>query len=295
MLLFPVKSLQRSRWAAFNLTCWELTSLNNRGCGTGWNEKGLKVPKQYNGLLLSSETARVCGKVYSQALLFIIIIITVNHLHCFSVALTVSAGSYFTVPDHQPHQLSVALATVVSFSSPSFPIGIGPPAVTCRKISTPVHSHTQMLWKIHKHWAKGRWIYTQGAHSNRATLKHTTWNIILCTSQRIRRQSFTEFKDTQLYSTSFSASYSCRHLQCKTSKLSSSLAHSLSLEPLKLLEVLELLLFIFVIKQSIILWLGFSNLPTETISIFLRYPVTCSTFCFALWQNMFNLTRPINE
>ncbi len=130
-----------------------MTVLKDRGWRSGWSEKGLQVPKQCNGLLLSFEMAHVSlwHEVYSWALLFIIIIITANHLHCFFAALTVSAGSYFTLPDHQPLQLSVAMATVVSFSAPSFPIGIGPPAVTCRKISTPVRSHTHT--QNHTHMA----------------------------------------------------------------------------------------------------------------------------------------------
>lgn len=83
-------------------------------------------------------------KAYFLALLLVIIIITASRLHCFSAALTVSAGSYFTLPDHQPLQLGVTVATVISFSAPSFPVGIGPPAVTCRKTSTPVRLHTQI-------------------------------------------------------------------------------------------------------------------------------------------------------
>lgn len=87
---------------------------------------------------------RLSGVKYiSWALLFIIIIITLSHLYCFSTAFTVSAGSYITLPDHQPLQLCVAVATVLSLSAPSIPIGISPPAVTCRKISTPVCTHTQ--------------------------------------------------------------------------------------------------------------------------------------------------------
>ncbi|TWW56245.1 Nephrocystin-4 [Takifugu flavidus] len=46
-------------------------------------------------------------------------------------ALIVSAGSNFTLPDHQPLQLGITMATVISFSAPSFLVGIGPPAVTC--------------------------------------------------------------------------------------------------------------------------------------------------------------------
>lgn len=58
------------------------------------------------------------------------------------------------------------------------------------------------------------------------------------------------------------------------------------------LEVLELFLFIFVIKRNTILLLGFSNFSTKAISIFLSYPVFSITLCFGLWENMFNLPCP---
>lgn len=141
--------------------------------------------RQCNGLLLSFEMAHVSlrRKVYSSALLFLIIIITANHLHCFFAALTVSAGSYFTLPDHQPLQLGVTMATVVSFSAPSFPVGIGPPAVTCRKISTPVctHTHTHSIVLTHIHAEQKyinikqkshRCLYTQSAHSEHSNAQH---------------------------------------------------------------------------------------------------------------------------
>ncbi len=134
----------------------------------------------------------------------------------------------------------------------------------------------------------------------RCTFKHSntkTHNMVsLYTSQRICRQSLNRVqRHTHLCRTLLPASYPWRHthmLTHKTSKLNSRPAHSLSLELLELLEVLELLLFIFIIKRNIILWLGFSNLSTKATSIFLRYPVSCITLCFAYWENMCNLPCP---
>lgn len=61
---------------------------------------------------------------------------------CLLAALAVSAGSDFTPPDHQPLWFGVAVATVLPVPASSFPTGIGPPAVTCRKIPSPVRAHT---------------------------------------------------------------------------------------------------------------------------------------------------------
>ncbi|KAI3357106.1 hypothetical protein L3Q82_015577 [Scortum barcoo] len=48
-----------------------------------------------------------------------------------------AATSRYPTISHSSSALH-GMATVVSFSAPSFPVGIGPPAVTCRKISTPL-------------------------------------------------------------------------------------------------------------------------------------------------------------
>lgn len=165
-------------------------------------------------------------KVYSWALLFLIIIITANHLHCFFAALTVSAGSYFTLPDHQPLQLGVTMATVVSFSAPSFPVGIGPPAVTCRKISTPVRSHTHTQHCTHARTCaeqkymnikqkSHRCLYTQSAYSD--TAMHNMAS--LYSSLRKCRQTLSRVqRHTHLYSTLPLASYPWRHTHAKPLK-----------------------------------------------------------------------------
>lgn len=103
-------------------------------------------------------------------------------------------------------------------------------------------------------------------------------------------QSFSEVqRHTHLYST---ASYGHTHTQFSWLNSSPTSTLFLSLEPLKLPQVLELLLFIFIIKRNIILWLYFSNLSTKTASILKGYTVSCTTFCFAFWKNTFNLLCP---
>lgn len=56
-------------------------------------------------------------------------------------AVSLSACYDFTVPDHEPH-CGVSMATTDPLSSLSLPDGIGPPAVTCRKFSTHIRTHT---------------------------------------------------------------------------------------------------------------------------------------------------------
>lgn len=140
------------RFTALSATCWGTTVSRDRGWRSGRNENwfqsakcsvtvGRRHPRRHAGL------GSLQREVYPWAPL-LIIIIRLIHLCCLLAALAVSAGSNFTLPDHQPLQLGVAVATVVPFSAPSFPIGIGPPAVTCRKTSTPIHTHTHACVSI---------------------------------------------------------------------------------------------------------------------------------------------------
>ena len=96
-----------------------------------------------------------CSGMYSICLLLLIMVI---NPHCFSAALIVSAGSYFTLPNHEPLQRRVTMATTAFLCALSFPVGNGPPAVTCRKIPPPyplphiihTHRHAHTCTRTHR-------------------------------------------------------------------------------------------------------------------------------------------------
>lgn len=110
--------------------------------------------------------------------------------------------------------------------------------------------------------------------------------ICLYTASRIGRESV-ELKDTLTFSVLCPQPYThgdTHPRTCRTFTLNSSFAQSSG--------VLDLLSFIFVIKQNIILILDLPNLFAKSISVFTRYLVSSIILCFALLENMFNLPCP---
>lgn len=100
-------------------------------------------------------------------------------------------------------------------------------------------------------------------------------------SQMICRESFRRVQRlTHLYCKLPPASYPGRHTCKHTQNLSTELQFGTVF--VLLLEVLEMLLFILVIKRNIVLLLGL-NLFIKAPTVFKRKLVSSITSCFALW------------